>query len=152
DRTVLPEADTTLHQAIQALHTPLLHVKAADNFTDYFMPPAFSPTGNLIVYPLQILDRISDNELTAVADISSGQVLYTLKGEPAGADRLFNNRVATLGGAGGEIVDLHVWDIGSPDHAQLLQNIPFAFEDKQDTALDANPNYFATWSPSRGTQ
>jgi WD40 repeat protein/serine/threonine protein kinase len=122
DGTVLPEANTMLHQAVQGFRPPIRIPASGAGEGRYF---DFSPDGRQIMYP------ISDFSV-GIADAVTGTALYAL---PGGAVSLIsaNNQIALGEGSQfGQVSRLSLWDISSGESGQLLSSFapatPFNFD------------------------
>ncbi|MBI1256449.1 MAG: protein kinase, partial [Chloroflexi bacterium] len=150
DATVLPEANTILHQAVQALNPPL-HIDAAQYPPGWTMPFSFSPDNKRIIYPLVVHPNTGMDEQTAIADANTGEVLYMIEGEPI-VDSAANDRFITFSIREEGMVLLY-WDIASLERGTLLQTIPLNLASDWEW-IDMTPDLHSlvTYSPSRDTQ
>ena len=79
DGTVLPEANTVLHQAVQSLNPPLqIPVGAYPEGNTPVL--AYSADGTRLIHPLGIPDG-TNSGLTGVYDAATGELLYTITGD-----------------------------------------------------------------------
>ena len=151
DGTVLPEANTVLHQAVQALR-PSLSFEAAKYPPGWTMPFTFSPDNKRIIYPLVIHPSSGMDEQTAIADAVSGKVLYTIEGEPI-VDASTNDHFITISGTpkGTDLID---WDISSSQQGTQLHRFSLSSLAPDWEWIDVTPDlhYLVTYSPSRSTQ
>lgn len=150
DSTILPEAETVLHQAVQGLRSPV-RIEAADYPSGWSLPAFFTQDGRRVIYPLLIHPVDGKDERTAISDAATGQVLYTVDGEPI-ADFTVDDRLITFNGIESGFV-LNVWDISSSSGAQVLRTIPAPVAlDFELVDVTSDLHYFTTQSVSRGAE
>lgn len=124
DGTVLPEAETLLHQTVQRLNPPL-RIPAFTNSgfgpNDY-MPLAFTSDNSRIVFSFEALDASAfggyNVGATAVADARTGEQLYTVRGDIFAVDPGGHHLITLDASTAGE--SLLYYDISSPESAQQL--------------------------------
>lgn len=120
DGTVLPEAETVLHQAVQALRTPLRIPSARypDGATINFL---YNATGTRLMFPVEYSEASGVLGITGIANPLTGEILYTIPGDPVGYISS-DNHVITYGGTV-EAPTFVLWDITSDQQAEQLSSV-----------------------------
>src|SRR5690606_38759962 len=109
DGMVLPEAETALHQAVQQLNPPLRLPSAAWEW-EIHGNLTISEDGARVAYNIETAYSGRSGE-TAIADIQTGKVLYTVTGELMGGIDT-SDRIVTWDGTPDAPTLFH-WDISS---------------------------------------
>lgn len=120
DGTVLPEAETMLHQAVQSLNPPL-QIAVGSFFEAHIPIFAYTADGIRVVHPSE---PITDSSLglTGVSDAVNGRTLYTLTGQVVSVPSQ-DDRIVTLDVTPGAERFLY-WDISSPESGVLIDSVP----------------------------
>jgi len=127
DGSVLPEAETVLHQAVQSLNPP--RRIAIGTFPRLSMPSmSYSADGTRLVHPFEYANG-TNSGLTGVSDVATGQLLYTVTGEVVTTVSADNRFVTIDGSPGAE--RLLYWDISSSQGAEQLDS--YSIEQMIDT-------------------
>ncbi len=118
--TVLPEAESVLHQAVQALRTPLRIPSARypDGATINFL---YNATGTRLMFPVEYSEVSGVLGITGIANPLTGEILYTIPGDPVGYISS-DNHVITYGGTV-EAPTFVLWDITSDQQAEQLSSV-----------------------------
>jgi hypothetical protein len=120
DGSVLPEANTALHQATYNLRTPL-RIPSATFGSGTNLPFGYSPDGTRIMYPTEwsFVEGVS----FGIADARTAQPLYTLPGHavsPISAE----NQLVMINFP--EEPQTFLWDISSSESGrQISDGVPF---------------------------
>ena len=126
DGMVLPEAETALHQAVQQLNPPLRLPSAAWEW-EIHGNLTISEDGARVAYNIETAYSGRSGE-TAIADIQTGKVLYTVTGELMGGIDT-SDRIVTWDGTPDAPTLFH-WDISSAQAPRQLHSfaMPAEFE------------------------
>ena len=128
DGMVLPEAEAVLHQAVQALHTPVQIPSEMLGPEDalYF---GYSPDGKRIMYPKQFSIFSDGVGITGIADAITGKPLYEVSGDTMSVRISPNNTIVTMVQAENGSV-LQLWDVSSDVAGKLLSTtaVPIQLE------------------------
>jgi len=117
DGTLLPEANTLLHQAVQRLNPPV-RLPAAPWPDVIYAPLSMSADGTRATYVTEISSPGGSPGESTVVDVRTGQILYTLAGDSL-ASTGYVDRVVTWteDSAGSNLV---AWDISSEESGREL--------------------------------
>ena len=151
DETVLPEANTALHQAMQGMRSSV-GIRTAEWPEGYILATDFTADGNRITYPFAVITDFSGGALTAISDASTGEFLYTIDGWQA-SDIVLDNRVLTVFQSPETGTELQIWDISSTDQAELLRTIPISdLNEPIGVWVSANLRTYMLWTERGGLQ
>ncbi len=117
DGSVLPEAETMLHQAVQRLNPPL-RLPAAPYGWGIYGGVSMTRDGMRLAYMAESAYEGRAGE-TSIADVATGDVLYTISGETM-AFNSFIDHVTTWLEAENDTVIFQHWDITSEQSPQMI--------------------------------
>jgi WD40 repeat protein/serine/threonine protein kinase len=117
DGSTLPEAETMLHQAVQRLNPPL-RLPAAPYESGATCCLSMTSSGTRVAYISESMFAGRNGE-TAIANVSTGDVLYTISGHLFGSP-YFVDRVMTWSVTENGSFALQYWDISSEQRPEQI--------------------------------